>query len=160
MNKQKGFTLIELVAVIVLLGILAATALPRFLNLQGDAKAGVLNGLKAAAQGASTQVYAKSLMQNKATGTTTVDDNLGTIAVIDGYPAALDGTNIDIVGLLELDSAFAASAALVSGARLIGYDTDGVNGYQPGTDGICHITYTPSTGSGAMPEIAIVKGGC
>ncbi|WP_219592386.1 prepilin-type N-terminal cleavage/methylation domain-containing protein, partial [Aeromonas salmonicida] len=37
MKKQAGFTLIELVIVIIILGILAVTAAPKFLNLQGDA---------------------------------------------------------------------------------------------------------------------------
>ena len=52
MNKQKGFTLIELVIVIVILGILSATALPKFLDLSDDATqaavAGVAGGLSAA----------------------------------------------------------------------------------------------------------------
>ncbi len=47
MNK-KGFTLIELIIVIVILGILAAVAVPRFTDLQEDAKKGRLKGLKAA----------------------------------------------------------------------------------------------------------------
>ena len=42
MNKQNGFTLVELVAVIVLLGILAVAALPRFIDLRGDARTGTL----------------------------------------------------------------------------------------------------------------------
>jgi MSHA pilin protein MshA len=43
-NKEKGFTLIELVMVIVILGILAAFALPRFADLGGDARASVFQG--------------------------------------------------------------------------------------------------------------------
>ncbi|OLQ92980.1 MSHA biogenesis protein MshA [Vibrio panuliri] len=48
--KKTGFTLIELVVVIVILGVLAVTAAPRFLNLQVDAKNSALEGLKASVQ--------------------------------------------------------------------------------------------------------------
>ena len=48
MKRQGGFTLIELVVVIVILGILAVTAAPRFLNLQDDARDSALEGLKGA----------------------------------------------------------------------------------------------------------------
>ncbi|HAA96802.1 MAG TPA: type II secretion system protein, partial [Alteromonas macleodii] len=43
-STQQGFTLIELIIVIVLLGILAVTAAPKFLNLQDDARDSVLQG--------------------------------------------------------------------------------------------------------------------
>ena len=43
-RSQKGFTIIELVVVIVILGILAAVAFPKFQDLPGDAKTAVLNG--------------------------------------------------------------------------------------------------------------------
>lgn len=52
MKTKKGFTLIELVVVIVLLGILAVTAAPRFLNLQNDARNSRLEGMKGAIEGA------------------------------------------------------------------------------------------------------------
>lgn len=57
--KQKGFTLIELVIVIIVLGILAATAVPRFINLQLDAKNAALEGLKGAIADAVELSYSK-----------------------------------------------------------------------------------------------------
>jgi len=48
-NKQQGFTLIELVAVIVILGALAVVALPRFINLQDEAQSAALDGVAGSA---------------------------------------------------------------------------------------------------------------
>jgi MSHA pilin protein MshA len=48
MNNQKGFTLIELVAVIVILGALAVTAVPQFINLQDEANEAAVKGVAGA----------------------------------------------------------------------------------------------------------------
>jgi MSHA pilin protein MshA len=59
-RSQKGFTIIELVVVIVILGILAAVAFPKFQDLTGDAKQAVVNGGKAALVSAAVITFAKN----------------------------------------------------------------------------------------------------
>ncbi len=63
MRSAKGFTLIELIAVIVILGILSVTAAPRLLNLQNDAKHAVMQQVRASLKFVVEGVYFKSVIQ-------------------------------------------------------------------------------------------------
>lgn len=86
--NQKGFTLIELVVVIVLLGILAVTAAPRFIDVQDDARTATLQAVKASMESAAALVYSKSLIAGNetSTGAETVSVNGVDILVRFGYP--------------------------------------------------------------------------
>ncbi|WP_284048204.1 type II secretion system protein [Marinobacter sp. ATCH36] len=64
-RKEKGFTLIELVMVIVILGILAAFALPRFADLSGDAEVASIEGARGSLKSAMGIVHAKALAEGK-----------------------------------------------------------------------------------------------
>ena len=90
MKGQQGFTLIELVVVIVILGILAVTAAPKFINLQDDARTATLQAVKASMQSAATMVYSKSLIKGNETSagnaTTFVNVNGVNVLVRYGYP--------------------------------------------------------------------------
>ncbi|MGR4990686.1 type II secretion system protein [Vibrio rotiferianus] len=87
MKRQGGFTLIELVVVIVILGILAVTAAPRFLNLQDDARAAANQGLKGAIDGAAGIVFGKAAVEGKES-LTAADTKVEDITIYLGYPTA------------------------------------------------------------------------
>ncbi|MGR2835184.1 type II secretion system protein [Vibrio vulnificus] len=116
MKRQGGFTLIELVVVIVILGILAVTAAPRFLNLQDDARESALQGLAGAMQGAASIVYGKSAIEGEeaaVSGAVTVGN--ATINTAFGYPtAAADGigNSLDIDGFAALTNTTQATDSI------------------------------------------------
>jgi len=141
MNGQAGFTLIELIVVIVILGILAVTAAPKFMNLTSDANASVVKGLSGSVKSAYQMVYAKSRLHTSdrivcASEDCQTETNLdtsknGVIAVTKkGYPVSKTG---------ELDGITSGSVSMkntIAGAVDLGiswddYDnldkTDGTN---------------------------------
>lgn len=117
-NKtQQGFTLIELVVVIVILGILAVTAAPKFIDLQDDARTATLQGVQAAMQSASTLVHSKALIAGREAATTqTVSVNNVNEPIAFGYPRSNDAAAVTSWGNLLDVNDFTIAAASDSGS--------------------------------------------
>lgn len=85
MKKQAGFTLIELIMVIVILGILSAFALPRFADLSGSAETAAMEGARAAVASSSAISHASALVSGQTAQTGTADLEGATVNLAWGY---------------------------------------------------------------------------
>lgn len=106
MYKHSGFTLIELVVVIVILGILSTIALPRFIGLSSDAKTSTLKSVESSIHAAAKLVYYKSVIYSKERDAevNSIIINDASMSIKYGYPVAESTSDNDILDILELDS--------------------------------------------------------
>lgn len=146
MKPQSGFTLIEMVAVIIILAIMAATALPRFANLSSEARVSSINGLAGGLRSAVALVKSKWLVANSAN-----------LAVVD-----MNGTNITVISAGVADPVSTSANLGNPLYTAAGIDTilDALSGYTSGastngeawwptgvtTSSTCFAEYNSGTG--------------
>jgi MSHA pilin protein MshA len=155
MKRQGGFTLIELVVVIVILGILAVTAAPRFLNLQDDARNATLEGLKGSLQGAAGIVYGKAAIAGVEAledSSIKIDDKT-TVNTVYGYPKA------EFASLQHIVDGIGAAKAGTDFEVIQEDDTGWITIGIPGYTKQC-VQYTKSAGEDQAPVIVVSDAGC
>ena len=84
--QSKGFTLIELVVVIVILGVLSIVALPKFINLADDSRKAVMEGLVSTIKSSTTMIHSKALITKQTDGANIIEADGLYYSVFNGYP--------------------------------------------------------------------------
>jgi len=145
--KQSGFTLIELVVVITILGILAAFAVPRFASLEGQARLAATQALAGSVRSGAALAHALWLAQGNPSSTSVTMEGQ-TIDIAFGYPddATIGSTLAEYSGF---DLSVAGGSAVFtkespSGAAIAN----------------CFVTYTPPAAANTPPSVVTTTGGC
>ena len=139
----KGFTLIELVVVITILGILAAFAFPRFAALETEARVATVEGLAGSVRSAATLAHSMELV-----GAAVVMEG-NAITMVNGYPDSdfIDDALVDFTGFTFANDTPAAGTSQFS--------KDGAP-----TPATCSVEFTESAGGGAPSTVVVNTGGC
>jgi MSHA pilin protein MshA len=144
----RGFTLIELVVVITILGILAAFAVPKFIALDGQARAATINGLAGSVKSAAALARGLSM----ATGNTATVTMEGTaVSLLNNYPDATAGGISAAINASATDFTFVAGSGTTTAATWTKVGAP--------TPANCVVSYTAAAAN-ATPVVAATTTGC
>lgn len=168
-NKNKGFTLIELVVVIVILGVLAATAAPKFIDITSDARISAITQVKVSVKAANDLLYLKSFMPSYSSQPVPgrpdlIDIDMNRDGIFDVFSAdAIDVRlkwryidNTDILKRVDISNDFDSEEEGID-FTYIGYDMSGDG--QVKADN-CYFKYTQAQSEIVPAAYEIVSTGC
>jgi len=147
-KKLAGFTLIELVIVIVILGILAASALPRFSDLAGDARAASVNGIAGSLRAAAAIAHATQIARSYSAGQPVTMDGVS-INMSNGYPAAGTPTGSIASALTDL-----TGYTVIASTGSVTFTPTGR------TLGTCTAEYVAAPNTTTAASVSVITTGC